>query len=292
VMYVPGNTLDLSCPYALFEMCDLFDEDKFFSFDGRDLRQPAGMVRHAVIEFFDGVKGQRFKLHYGEDLISRKVYGHEPKVEGEESRPVNHPHLAFILLPSLFPPHPDGRVRRALLAGFGFESETELELFDYIARNLNGAELKDKGEPVARLMQVEDYEENKFFKQFHGQSSRLWRSVTPIILSGFNRRGRKPEQLLYRTLSQIGIESDAVESVPIYRSPIVPKTFRPMDYRLSGRLNENPRYHAEIIFKRPVSGCLVIGRGRHAGFGLMMPMTMPELDEATSSAGISPSPHP
>jgi CRISPR-associated protein Csb2 len=278
VMYVPDNTIDLSCPYALFEMRDLLDEDKFFSFDGRDLRQPAAMVRHAVIEFFDSSKGERFKTHYGEDLISRKVYGHEPKVEGEQNKPVNHPHLAFIPIPNLYP---DGRIRRVLLAGFGFESETEGELFDDVARNLNGAEIKDNGESVARLMQVEEYKESNFFNQFHGQSSRLWRSVTPIILSGFNRRGRKPEQLLYRALNQIGIANDAIESVAIYRSPIVPKTYRPMDYHLSGYLNENPRYHAEIIFKRPVSGCLVIGRGRHAGFGLMMPMNKHEHDETT-----------
>lgn len=282
VMYVPDNTIDLSCPYALFEMRDLLDADKLFKggFDGRDLRQPTGMVRHAVMEFFDSGKGERFKTHYGEDLISRKVYGHEPKVEGEQNKSVNHPHLAFIPIPSLYPPHPDGRIRRVLLAGFGFESETERELFDDIARNLNGAEIKDNGEPVARLMQVEEDEENwKFFEQFYGQSSRLWRSVTPIILSGFNRRGRKPEQLLYRALNQIQIENDAIESVAIYRSPIVPKTFRPMDYHLSGYLNENPRYHAEIIFKRPVSGCLIVGRGRHAGFGLMLPMTKHEYNE-------------
>jgi CRISPR-associated protein Csb2 len=234
-----------------------------------------------VTEFFDSSKGERFKTHYGEDLLSRKVYGHEPKAEGEQSKPVNHSHLAFIPIPNLYPPHPDGRVRRVLLAGFGFESETERELFDDIARNLNGAQIKDNGEPVARLMQVEEYKENKFFKQFYGQSSRLWRSVTPIVLSGFNRRGRRPEQLLYRVLNQIEIENDAIKSVAIYRSPIIPKTFRPMDYHLSGYLNENPRYHAEIIFKRPVSGCLVIGRGRHAGFGLMIPMTKHEHDETT-----------
>lgn len=268
VMYVPDNTIDLSCPYALFEMRDLLDEDKFFSFDGRDLRQPAAMVRHAVIEFFNSSKGERFKTHYREDLISRKIYGHEPTVEGKQSGPVNHSHLAFIPIPNLYP---DGRVRRVLLAGFGFESETEGELFEDIARNLNGAEIKDNDVPVARLMRVEEYKESKFFKQLYGQSSRLWRSVTPIVLSGFTRRGRKPEQLLYRALNQIQIENDAIESVAIYRSPIVPKTFRSMDYRLSGYLNENPRYHAEIIFKRPVSGCLVIGRGRHSGFGLMMP---------------------
>lgn len=279
VMYVPDNAIDLSCPYALFEMRESLNEDKFSSFDGRDLRRPAAMVRHAIIEFFDSRRGERFKAHYGEDLISRKIYGYEPKIKGEQNKPVNHPHLAFIPIPNLYP---DGRVRRVLLAAFGFESETERELFDDLARNLNGAELKDNGEPVARLMRVEEDEENwKFFKQFYGQSSRLWRSVAPIILSGFNRRGRKPEQLLYRALNQIGIETDAIESVAIYRGPIVPNTFRPMDYHLSGYLNENPRYHAEIIFKRPVSGYLVIGRGRHVGFGLMMPMTKHEHDETT-----------
>jgi CRISPR-associated protein Csb2 len=279
VMYVTDDTIDLSCPYALFEILDLLDADKFFSFDGRDLRQPAGMVRHAVTEFFDSVKGKRFRAHYGEDLISRKVYGHELQVEGEQSKPVNHPHLAFIPIPNLYP---DGRIRRVLLAGFGFESETDRELFADIARNLNGAELKDNDEPVARLVQVEEGEENwKFLDQFYGRSSRVWRSVTPIILTGFNRRGRKPEQLLYRALNHIGMDNAAIESVAVYRGPIVPKTFRPMDYRLSGRLNENPRYHAEVIFKRPVSGCLIIGRGRHAGLGLMMPVTKHEHDETT-----------
>jgi CRISPR-associated protein Csb2 len=282
VLYVTDDTIDLGCPYALFEMRDWLNEDKFFSFDGRDLRQPAGMVRHAVMEFFDSVKGKRFKAHYGEELISRKVYGHEPQVEGEQSKPAGHPHLAFVPLPSLYPPQPDGRIRRVLLAGFGFESEMDRELFADIARNLNGAEIKDNGEPVARLVQVEEGEENwKFLDQFYGRSGRVWRSVTPIILTGFNRRGRKPEQLLYRALNQIGMDNAAIESVAVYRGPLVPKTFRPMDYRLSGRLNENPRYHAEVIFKRPVSGCLIIGRGRHTGLGLMMPLTKHEHDGTT-----------
>lgn len=282
VMYVTDDTLDLGCPYALFEMRDLLDADRLFKggFDGRDLRQPAGMVRHAVMEFFESVKGKRFKAHYGEELISRKVYGHEPQAEGEQSKPAGHPHLAFVPLPGLYPPQPDGRIRRILLAGFGFESETDRELFADIAGNLNGAEIKDNGEPVARLVRVEEGEENwKFLDQFCGRSSRVWRSVTPIILTGFNRRGRKPEQLLYRALNQIGIDNAAIESVAVYRGPLVPKTFRPMDYRLGGRLNENPRYHGEVIFKRPVSGCLIIGRGRHAGFGLMMPLAKHEHDE-------------
>ncbi|HEX8734144.1 MAG TPA: type I-U CRISPR-associated protein Csb2 [Pyrinomonadaceae bacterium] len=277
VDYVPDDTIDLTCPYALFEIRRLDDEERFYSFDGRDLRQPGAMVRHAAVEIFypsDGnerkiKKAVRFKRTYGEDLILRKILGHELNSQGEK-KAVNAPHLAFLSLPNLFP---DGRVRRVLLAGFGFDA-TEEELFADTAKNLNGAEIKDNGQPIARLIRIEESEDDKFkfFNQFYGVSAKVWRSATPIVLSGFNRRGRKPEQLLYRALNQIGIETEAIESVAVFRAPIVPKTFRPMDYQVADYLNENPRYHAEIIFKRPVRGILVIGRGRHSGFGLMMPI--------------------
>jgi CRISPR-associated protein Csb2 len=46
-----------------------------------------------------------------------------------------------------------------------------------------------------------------------------------------------------------------------------------MEYQIEkdSYLAQTPRYHAEVIFKQPVEGVLVIGRGRHSGFGLMMP---------------------
>lgn len=278
VDYVEDGAIDLTCPYALFEIRRLDDEDRFYSFDGRDLRQPAAMVRHAAVEIFYPTdkderkikKAARFKKTYGEDLILRKILGHEPNATGEK-KAVNAPHLAFLPLPHLFPPHPSGRIHRIVLAGFGFD-ESERELFDDTTRNLNGAEIKDNGQPIARLIRVENFKADKFFNQFYGASARIWRSATPIVLSGFNRRGRKPEQLLYRALNQIGIETEAIESVAVFRAPIVSKTFRPMDYKIADYLSENPRYHAEIFFKRMVRGVLAVGRGRHAGFGLMMPI--------------------
>lgn len=273
--YVRDDAIDLTCPYALFEIRRLDDEERFYSFDGRDLRQPAAMVRHATVDIFYPPeqderkikKAARFKKTYGEDLILRKILGHEPNVKGEK-KSVNAPHLAFLPLPNLFP---DGRIRRVLLAGFGFD-ESERELFDDTAKNLNGAEIKNNGQAIARLIRVENYEGDRFFNRIYDKSAKTWRSVTPIILSGFNRRGRKPEHLLYRALRQIEIEPEAIESVAVFRAPIVPKTFRPMDYRVNDDyLKQFPRYHAEIYFKRPIRGCLVVGKGRHAGFGLMMP---------------------
>jgi CRISPR-associated protein Csb2 len=38
-----------------------------------------------------------------------------------------------------------------------------------------------------------------------------------------------------------------------------------------GYLSSTRRFHSEILFRHPVQGPLVVGRGRFAGFGLMMP---------------------
>lgn len=215
-------------------------------------------------------------------MVLRKIPGHKPNPNNRKNQSVNEAHLAFIPLPHLFPPHPSGDIHRVVLAGFGFD-ESEQDLFNEGAENLNGAELKDtekrkpneeEGEPIARLIKVENHYDDKFFKQFYSKSAKVWRSVTPIILSGFTRHGRTPEHLIYRALNQIGIGNESIESIAVFRAPIVPKTFRSMQYEIAKNdyLNQTPRYHAEIIFKRPVRGVLVIGRGRHAGFGLMMPV--------------------
>ncbi len=270
VEYISDDTIDLTCPYALFEIRETDNDEKFRSFDGRDLRQPAAMARHAVSEFFETSTGERFKKHYGEETIAGKVFGHKSKTKTGEKKCVDGAHLAFIPLPNLYP---DGKIRRVLIAGFSFETERERELFGDITGNLNGAEIKDGGVKTGKLLRVKNMVGDAAFPKIYARGAKVWRSVTPIVLSGFNRRGRKPEQLLYRALNQIGIGSEAIESVAVFRSPIVPKTFRPMDYKIAPNdyLNESPRYHAEIIFKRPVRGVLVVGRGRHAGFGLMMP---------------------
>jgi CRISPR-associated protein Csb2 len=269
IEYISDDTIDLTYPYALFEMRKLDDDEEFYSFDGRDSRQPAAMVRHAVTDIFNNPKGERFRRYYGEDIISRKIFGHRTHSHSPDKRCADEAHLAFIPIPNLYP---DGKIRRVLLAGFNFQDESELELFEDITGNLNGAEIKDNGKPKAKLIRIENQLKDSIFPL--EKTAKVWRSVTPVIMSGFTRRGRTPEHLIYRALNQIGIGNKSVESVAAFRAPIVPKTFRPKQYKIAENdyLNETPRYHAEVVFKYPVRGVLVIGRGRHAGFGLMMPV--------------------
>jgi len=95
------------------------------------------------------------------------------------------------------------------------------------------------------------------------------------------RRGRGAEALIARALKQAGVNENDIQSIAAFSGPIVPKTARALDYRIekNSYLAQTPRYHAEIIFKRPVEGALVIGRGRHCGFGLMVPCLEKAVDD-------------
>ena len=92
-------------------------------------------------------------------------------------------------------------------------------------------------------------------------------------MTGLMRRGRGAEALIARALKQAGVGESDIESIAAFSGPVVPKTVHALDYRIekNSYLAQTPRYHAEVIFKRPIIGPLVVGRGRHSGFGLMLP---------------------
>ncbi len=278
VEYNLSGHINLDAPLALFNMRRLDDSDKYKDFDARDLRQPSAMVRHAVKEWTE--RAPQFVKHYGEELVSRLAFGHEPRHDDETSKNVSHyngAHISYVPLPSLTRNSiADGRIRRVLLIGNGCEQEAAQQFFFDMAANLDGAKLKDNEKPIGILQRVETLSDDTVLRMYQARKNggcSLWRSVTPIVLTGMTRRGRALEQLVLRALKQIGFEETDVDSIAAYRSPIVPKTARPLDYNLNGHLTNTPRFHAEIRFKRPVSGVLVLGRGRNVGFGLMLPIT-------------------
>jgi CRISPR-associated protein Csb2 len=157
--------------------------------------------------------------------------------------------------------------------GYGCETGKTRELFADAVNNLNGRALKDDGKIVGRLLRAASEKRDAMLRLFirDEQPCQVWRTVTPIVFTGLTRRGRPPEKLIARALIQAGFTATDIDSVAAFSGPILPKTTRALEYRVNGYLDSTPRYHAEVIFKRPVIGPLVIGRGRHAGFGLMMP---------------------
>ncbi len=262
VHYRPSTTIIMDAPMALFEMWR--NEDERLRYYPRDLCQPAAMVRHAMIEWL--AAHPAFREYYGEELTTPMISGHD----GDQQH--NGAHIACVPIPSLHETGvADGLIRRVLVIGFGCQDKTARELFESVTHGINGAVLLDNSVKIGYLKMAGLHD--SVLSLFTHKACRVWRSVTPIILTGLMRRGRGAEPLIWRALKQAGFDDTDIDSIAAFRGPIVPKTDRALEYRVKGYLNETPRYHAEIIFKRPVEGMLVLGRGRHRGFGLMMPVS-------------------
>lgn len=268
VDYRSRETISFDVPMALFELWHRKDdeEERRRRYDPRDLLQPAGMVRHAMLEWRKTHRA--FRQHYGEEMTSRLVAGHDADKQHDGA------HIACVPIPTMRAEGEyDGLMRRVLLIGFGCEEQGAVELFESVADGINGAVLKDRSASVGYLKRISL--NDAVLRLFRGRERecRVWRTVTPIVLTGLMRRGRGAEPLVIRALKQAGVNENDIESVATFSGPIVPRTVRALDYRIekNGYLARTPRYHAEVIFRRPVIGPLVIGRGRHSGFGLMMP---------------------
>lgn len=260
--YRPMNSLRFTAPLALFELWS--NEDERIRLEPRRLREPAAMVRHAMIEWMKA--NPKFIHHYGESLAERLIAGHEADQQH------NGTHIACVPIPTVRAQGEyDGLIRRVLLLGYGCDDAVAKELFESVADGINGAELIDRGKPSGFLKKAAP--NDPVLRQFIGNGQRVWRTVTPIILTGFMRRGRGAEVLIARALKQAGVNETDIESIAVFSGPIVPKSVHALDYQIdkTSYLAQTPRYHAEVIFKRLVEGMLVVGRGRHSGFGLLMP---------------------
>jgi CRISPR-associated protein Csb2 len=265
VHYRSPETISFDAPMALFELWHKEgSEDQRNRYDPRDLLQPAAMVRHAMLEWLMG--HPEFRQHYGENLTSHLIAGHDADKQYDGA------HIACVPIPTFREEGvADGLIRRVLLLGLGCEEKKATELFESVTDGINGAALKDQSVKVGYLKKASL--NDSVLRLFTRKAYRLWRTVTPIILTGLMRRGRGAEVLIARALKQAGLNENDIESIAAFSGPIVPKTVHALDYRIekNSHLAQTPRYHAEVIFKRPVIGPLVVGRGRHSGFGLMMP---------------------
>ncbi len=265
VSYEPEHVLRLGAPVAVFELMRM--DGRKLAFDPRDLRQPAGMVRNAMLRWAEVTPGVR--PHFAADQLARFLQGHKSAAGKERAE---GGHFAIVPLPSLNPPSftADGWLRRVAVIGYGVNSRVDRELFEEVTRGLHGALLEDNGRPRGELRLLAGKERERVLVPLVGPASR-WRSVTPVILTGFTRKGRSTEACLVRALVQQGFRAEDIESVAAFTGPVVPTAQRALGYRVQGYLATTPRIHAEVIFRRQLAGPLVLGRGRFTGFGLLIP---------------------
>ena len=91
-----------------------------------------------------------FREHYGADLTSRLIAGHES--DKQDGVQFNGAHMACVPIPSLNEEGlADGLIRRVLLIGLGCEEKNAIELFESVANGINGAALEDHSVKVGYL---------------------------------------------------------------------------------------------------------------------------------------------
>jgi CRISPR-associated protein Csb2 len=175
--------------------------------------------------------------------------------------------LSYVPLPSVGHRYVDGRVRRALVVGPRGSWDPRTKGLGSI---LEGARLSPpNGPPESCIVPIPP--DDPVLRRYVGPS-RVWSSVTPVILHGHDaRRGRvditRTRNLIEQALEQAGI-GRAAKSYAYRNAPWWPGTGSARSVRVPSHLSSWPRYHLMIDMRRELRGPLLVGIGRHYGIGL------------------------
>jgi len=193
--------------------------------------------------------------------------GSEIYVAGHVDRQDESPaRFSYLPLPTIGHEHADGMVRRMLIAepmdGDGTHAR-------WAQQRLRNATLRDQdGCDRAVLLDPWRPSTPRMLERYVGEA-RIWCTVTPVILPGFDDgKQRKAERLLLTAAAQAGIPMSAIEALSLRKAPFWPGAMHPRSYAVPNYLRHLPRWHVWLRFCEPIPGPLAIGAGRHVGLGL------------------------
>ena len=204
----------------------------------------------------------------GQDVIDREIKGHPRESTSER--------VSILPLPTIRngPINDGGRIRRLMLAQ---PYESNGMLCARLGRLFDGQELtafsEDNRFPTIFLERIARRDP---VLPFYTGVSRIWTSVTPVLLPGYDdrrehrgdhqKRLARAEQLAHKALKQAGI--DIPVCVELSRVPYWTGSQHVQSYSPREKLSHYPRWHMMLTFERPLAGPLAIGAGRHCGFGV------------------------
>jgi CRISPR-associated protein Csb2 len=225
----------------------------------------AAWVRHAA---------HRIAEHRGlpEPFIRSQVCGHD-----EAGGPLQTDWMSYVALPTFGPNARDGRIRRFIMAEpYGVREldleraesppdrhdAKEWEQWEQVFLGLQHDPLVDEaGETHAVLRPISETKSDWVSDQCVRGASR-WSSLTPVILPGWGNI----EALFRRALMWSGYTTPAEFS--IHKEAQFVGGLRAGDYQVPKQHQSYLRVHATITFQESVPGPIIVGVGRHAGFGL------------------------
>jgi CRISPR-associated protein Csb2 len=225
----------------------------------RDAMKVAAWLRHAAAERLAG--------EYERSFIEAYVQGHT-KDEEKAQR------ISYVPVPTLFSRYGDGLIRRAMIVE---PPDADGEVSRMLRRKLTGQVLVDvEGRAACSLAPAVD--DGVFTRYLARYGARRWRSVTPVVLHGWNagRRGaisiRKTDRLLLRAFEMAGYAEREIERLAFQTAPWFVGPQHAGRMRVPAHLEGFPRLHVEVEFRRGFGGPVLAGIGRHYGIGLFAAM--------------------
>ncbi len=145
----------------------------------------------------------------------------------------------------------------------------------YLSLDVNNSQLEDReiGKLSLQLDERPEGQRNQFtLKSFPWtQPACVWKTVTPLIL----RQHPSPALSAEELVSQACVDSGYLEPVAVRVSlaPLISGVphARAFEFKGPQRRPGRPLTHAEVVFPAPVRGPVLIGAGRHSGYGACRP---------------------
>jgi CRISPR-associated protein Csb2 len=245
-------------PAVCFRLMKEDDPTKAKSVAWEDCQKVAAWLRHRA--------GEELRNECDEATVTGYVQGHVDGADGDKSQ-----RISYVPLPTIYGKHADGMIRRAMIVEPAGKSG---EISELIRRKLTGAVLTgSNGEPECCLAPREQGDWT-FSQYLPNKAFRVWRSVTPVLLHGYNTSSRgvisvaKTERLLLRAFEMAGFREEQIENLAFQSGPFWQGTKHAAAMRVPAHLRGYTRLHVEVRFARGVPGPVLAGIGRHYGMGL------------------------
>ncbi len=221
-----------------------------------------GLPIEASLTLTDAVRAALMSIAGKSGVVSEAIHGHMDGL-----------HCAIAALPFVGRQHADGH-----LLGFAVVLPRTASLADrrqvlWACSQIAGRGLHIPGVADWELEEVEAAAALQGLRPATwSQSSRVWETVTPILLDRFpKKKGPNVEEILAESCIRIGLPKpiDMVHG-PYSSLEGVPPVSA---FRLRRKPEERPRWgvHAKLTFAQAVRGPVLLGAGRYFGLGLMRP---------------------
>jgi CRISPR-associated protein Csb2 len=213
-------------------------------------------------------------LSKSDQPVCEAISGHAPGSTPEEPRPSQRAHLALLPLADV-----GHRFARGHLLGVAAALPARLTRDERQAclRALGRVDsLALGGLGVWRLERCDAEESRRGLRaETWCRTGRVWASVTPVVFGKYPRDlwGEEAAGMIREACAIAGLPAPAeVATAPVAWVVGVPPS--PRFPPLPGRPGKPRRAHAHVllVFSSPVAGPLLVGAGRHQGYGVFRPL--------------------